>query len=85
MAERMVDELLTAGVGTLAGSSAQSYDKLRGVRVGPVHRNLVGVLPAAGAVPPVQGAVLRPAQPGKAPFFGQLPPVFRRGGGGGLE
>ena len=28
MAERMVDELLTAGVGTLAGSSAQSYDKL---------------------------------------------------------
>lgn len=28
MADKMVDELLTAGVGTLAGSSAQSYDKL---------------------------------------------------------
>lgn len=28
MAERMVDELLTAGVSTLAGSSAQFYDKL---------------------------------------------------------
>ena len=28
MAEKMVSELLTAGVGTLAGSSAQSYDKL---------------------------------------------------------
>ena len=28
MAEKMVSELLTAGVGTLSGSSAQSYDKL---------------------------------------------------------
>jgi len=28
MAEKMVSELLTAGLGTLAGSSAQSYDKL---------------------------------------------------------
>ena len=28
MAEKMVDDLLSAGVGTLAGSSAQSYDKL---------------------------------------------------------
>lgn len=28
MAEKMVSDLLTAGVGTLAGSSAQSYDKL---------------------------------------------------------
>ncbi len=28
MAEKMVSELLVAGVGTLAGSSAQSYDKL---------------------------------------------------------
>ena len=28
MAERMAADLLTAGVGTLAGSSAQSYDKL---------------------------------------------------------
>lgn len=28
MAEQMVNDLLTAGVGTLAGSSAQSYDKL---------------------------------------------------------
>ena len=28
MAEKMVDDLLTAGLGTLAGSSAQTYDKL---------------------------------------------------------
>lgn len=28
MAEKMVNDLLTAGVGTLAGSSAQAYDKL---------------------------------------------------------
>ena len=28
MADQMVSDLLTAGVGTLAGSSAQSYDKL---------------------------------------------------------
>lgn len=28
MAERMVDDLLSAGIGTLSGSSAQTYDKL---------------------------------------------------------